>query len=146
MPTRKQRRRRERSFRHEYEFVLRDEDGNELPDEPRPERDTRTKSPARTAKQSGSKGAPNKRGQRQRTLRVVQPPTWQRAFKRGGLMGAGMFVLFVFVLKGGSQSSRAVTAGIYVVLFVPLTYWADRLAYRTFLKRSGQAPAPTQKR
>jgi hypothetical protein len=57
-----------------------------------------------------------------------------------------MFVLFVFVLKGGSQSGRAITAGIYVVLFVPLTFWADRLAYRTYLKRSGQAPAPTQKR
>ena len=31
MATRKQRRRREKSFRHEYEFVDRDEEGNETP-------------------------------------------------------------------------------------------------------------------
>ncbi len=31
MPTKKQRRRREKSFRHEYDFVVEDEEGNEVP-------------------------------------------------------------------------------------------------------------------
>ena len=54
------------------------------------------------------------------------------------MMGVVMFVLFVFVLHGGSQTVRAiVTALIYAILFIPLTYWADRLAYRTYLRRSG---------
>jgi hypothetical protein len=34
MPSRKQRRRREKTFRHEYETVLLDADGNEVPLDP----------------------------------------------------------------------------------------------------------------
>ena len=34
MPSKKQRRRREKSLRHEYEYVLLDEEGNEVPVEP----------------------------------------------------------------------------------------------------------------
>jgi hypothetical protein len=34
MPSKKQRRRREKSLRHEYEYVTVDDDGNELPLEP----------------------------------------------------------------------------------------------------------------
>ena len=54
-------------------------------------------------------------------------------------MGAVIFVLFVFVLHGGSEKSRAIEAVVYAILFIPVTYWADRLAYRTYLRRSGIA-------
>lgn len=135
MATRKQRRRREKSFRHEYEFVDRDEEGNETPVEriARERAEKKQTKPGRNGRQQPAKP------KRSRPVREVPPPTWQRALKRGGLMGVGMFLLFVFVLHTGSQAGRAVTATIYAIFFIPLTYWADRLAYRTFLRRRAAA-------
>jgi Flp pilus assembly protein TadB len=144
MATRKQRRRREKSFRHEYEFVERDEEGNETPVE-RIARERAEKKPTKTGRNGRQQPAKSK-AKRSRPVREVPPPTWQRALKRGGLMGVGMFVLFVFVIHSGSQAGRALTAVIYAVFFVPLTYWADRLAYRTYLRRSGAASADKPKR
>jgi hypothetical protein len=142
MPTRKQRRRRDKSFRHEYETVLVDAEGNELPvepDEPATARGTDAKSRSQQTAR-GSKQPAKGRASQRRPPRPVAEPSWNRALKRGGLMGAGMFVLFVFVLHGGSQAGRALTATIYAVMFVPLTYFADRFAYRAYIRRSGGAP------
>ena len=60
MPTRKQRRRREKTFRHEYETVLLDADGNERPldeDELRSEREARAQSKS-SAKAAAREGKP----------------------------------------------------------------------------------------
>jgi hypothetical protein len=146
VPSRKQRRRREKSFRHEYETVLLDEEGNEVPLDPeelRREREERERQRAHA--KPAQKGTPAKRGTT-RTLREPAAPSWNRALKRGGLMGGVIFVAFVFVLKGGSQSSRAVIAAFYAVAFVPLTYWVDRLAYRSWQKRAARAADSTTKK
>src|SRR6266404_4030940 len=84
MPTRKQRRRELKSKRHDYEFVYVDGEGNELdevPEEleqPKKERSNGSK-PAVAAK----KGQPARRGVRQ-----PPEPSWNRAFKRGAMLGA----------------------------------------------------------
>ena len=129
MPTKKQRRRREKSFRHEYETIVLDEEGNERPLDRTQERAAREE---RTRQRSKEKAAPAKRG---RLGREPQPPSWRRALRRGGLMGGVIFVAFVFVLKGGSQSSRAAIAVVYAIAFIPLTYWVDRFAYRSYQRR-----------
>jgi hypothetical protein len=130
MPSRKQRRRREKSFRHEYETVLLDDEGNETPiGELREERE-KQKSDAKPASKAKAK-TPAKG----RALREPPQPSWNRAVRRGGLMGAIIFVAFVFVLKGGSQQSRAAIAAVYAVAFIPLTYFVDRIAYRSYQKR-----------
>ena len=134
MPSRKQRRRREKSFRHEYETVLIDEEGNEqvvAADDLRAEREARrTETKPQPAKGKSSRGS--------RPARVPPEPTWQRAFKRGGLMGAVMLVLFAFVLHGGSEVQRVGIAVVYGVLFIPLTYYVDRWTYRTYARRAAQ--------
>lgn len=137
MPSRKQRRRREKSFRHEYETVLLDEEGNETPiAELREERQKQR------VEKKPAKSAPAKsRGRQGRALKEPPMPTWRRAFRRGGLMGAAIFVAFVFVLHGGSLASRAAIAIVYAVAFIPLTYWVDRIAYRSYQKRTGQLEA-----
>jgi hypothetical protein len=56
-------------------------------------------------------------------------------------MGAAIFVAFVFVLHGGSTASRAAIAIVYAVAFIPLTYWVDRLAYRSYHKRLAKSGA-----
>ncbi len=135
MPSRKQRRRRDKTFRHDYETVLLDEEGNETPiAELREERGKlrAEKKPAK-GKSSGAR--------QERSLKEPPPPTWKRAFRRGGLMGGAIFIAFVFVLHGGSTASRASIAIIYAVAFIPLTYWVDRLSYRTYQKRMAKLDA-----
>src|SRR5690348_13090952 len=100
MPTRKQRRRREKNFRHEYETVVLDADGTEHPvdeDELRSEREERAK--AKQSKAQPAKGTTSRGG---RAMREVQPPSWHRAIRRGGLMGAVILVFVVFVLANKS--------------------------------------------
>ncbi|HKU58318.1 MAG TPA: hypothetical protein VJP39_01835 [Gaiellaceae bacterium] len=134
MPTRKQRKRHAKSMRHEYETVLIDEEGNETvvdADEERAAREERDKE--RAAAKSKSKPAAKSRSTR--PMREPPPPSWNRAFKRGGLMGALIFVLFVFVLKGGSTIDRVAIPLFYAVAFIPLTYVVDRWSYRMYQKR-----------
>ena len=136
MPSRKQRRRRDKSFRHEYETVLLDEEGNETPlTELREEREKQRaeKKPAKAAAKGSGRSA--------RGMREPPMPTWRRSLKRGGLMGGAIFVAFVFVLHGGSVQSRAAIAIVYAAAFIPLTYWVDRIAYRSYHKRLARTDA-----
>jgi hypothetical protein len=138
MATRKQRKRRDKTFRHEYETVLIDAEGNETTVEPTPRGKVEKRSSnAKNGKSPAKKGS----AKAKRPIREVPPPSWRRAARRGSLMGAGIFLLFVFVLKGGSESGRLLTATFYSLMFIPLTYWTDRLAYRNYLRRIGAAPA-----
>jgi hypothetical protein len=61
-------------------------------------------------------------------------------------MGGAMLLLFVFVLKSGPVTQRLAIGLFYALAFIPLTYFVDRTAYRTYLKRlnnqSGAKPKP----
>jgi len=130
MPSRKQRRRREKSFRHEYGFVTYDEEGHEVEVEAaeiRPEK----------AKPERAKPKPTGRGGR--PLREPPKPSWNRSLRRGGIWGGVMFVVVVFFFKGQSLPGRIAVGVLYAAAFVPLTYWIDRLAYRNYLRRSGKS-------
>ena len=127
MPSRKQRRRREKTFRHEYGFVTYDEEGNEIevdPAELRPEKADKPK--PKTTSRGG------------RPLREPPLPSWLRSLKRGGMWGGVMFVVVVFFFKGQSLAGRVAVGVLYAAAFVPLTYWIDRLTYRNYLRRSGK--------
>jgi hypothetical protein len=136
MPTKKQRRRRAKGFRHEYDFVMVDEEGNEVPvdpDERRAEREQKT-----SAKPKQTRGGQSSRG---RTMREPPQPSWQRAFRRGGFMGGLMLLAFIFLFKNGPIASRIAIGVVYAVAFVPLTYFVDRTAYRAYLRRVERAKA-----
>jgi accessory gene regulator protein AgrB len=76
----------------------------------------------------------------------VAPPSWERALKRGGMMGGLMLVVFVFLLKNGPLAQRIAIGAFYAVAFVPLTYWVDRTAYRSYQKRLARSSGGTKKR
>jgi hypothetical protein len=135
MPTRKQRRRRQKDFRHDVRVFEIDEEGNEVPIAELRTQDEKPKAAAAKG-QAGSKGKPARGG---RAGREVSPPSWERAIKRGGLMGGLMIVVFVFILKGGSLPGRVAIGVLYAAAFIPLTYWIDRTAYRAHLKRQARA-------
>jgi hypothetical protein len=136
MPSKKQRRRREKTFRHEYGFVTYDEDGNEVEvasEELRPEK------PAKAKVEASAKGKGKSSGS-SRALRPAPAPSWRRAIKRGSLWGGGMLLLAVFFFKGMPLPTRIGLGAMYALAFIPLTYWIDRTAYRSYLKKSGKTP------
>jgi hypothetical protein len=136
MPTRKQRRRREKDFRHDVRVYEVDEEGNEVPIA---ELRTRDDKPASTKQ---SKGSTQKGGSR--SSRVPPAPTWERALRRGGLMGGLMFLAFVFLFKSSPLGLRLAWGLFYAVAFIPLTYWIDRTAYRSYQKRQARQQAGAQ--
>ena len=143
MPTRKQKRRELKSKRHDYEFVYLDGEGNELdevPEEleqPKKERTNGSKPAAGKRTQPAQRGG---RGSRQPPV-----PSWNRALKRGAMLGAVVLVLFSFGAKGHIVSVIPL-ALLYTALFVPFTFYIDRFAYRRWEARQGGATPPTKKR
>ena len=128
MANQKQRRRRAKEKRHAYELVEIDSEGNEtvltastLKTEERPAAKP-TKGRASTAAKGG-RGAP-------------QPPTWRKVFKRGAIF-APIFLATVLLLGGGSMTfAKAVVQTFFLLaVFVPFSYFMDRLVWRSQLKR-----------
>jgi hypothetical protein len=133
MPTKKQRRRRAKGLRHEYDFVLVDDEGNEVPVDPEERRAEREQKASAKPKQ-----AQNQSG-KARSVREPPQPSWDRAFRRGGLMGSLMLLAFIFVFKNGPIGSRIAIGAVYGIAFVPLTYLVDRTAHRAYLRRLERA-------
>ena len=144
MPTRKQRRRATKERRHEYETVWLDSEGNELEEppeedatqEPHAVRAEKTKTPAKQQQRGG------------RAARTPPQPSWNRAFKRAGLLGIAVFFLFYIAGgKGGNKELSALAlAALYTALFVPFTYAIDRFAYNRYLQRTAGGTKPPAKK
>ena len=156
MPSRKQRRRELKAKRHEYETVWVDAEGNEL-DEPPPELlEQEQKQRSNGAKATASAKKPPQRGAR----REPQPPSWNRAFKRAGMLGVVVFFLLADRprhIRSSTLSSKSdnryvaalIPAVLYTVMFIPFTYLIDRFAYRRYQARQangGTTPRPAKKR
>jgi hypothetical protein len=146
MPTRKQRRRDLKSKRHQYEFVYVDAEGNELdeaPPELLEEEEQRKKERTNGAKAAASaKGGkqPPQRGAR----REPPVPSWNRAMKRGLLLGGVIFALFALTSK--NHYTGALLAIPYALLFIPFTYYIDRFAYKRFQARAAVGGTPATKK
>ena len=139
MPSRKQRRRRQKSFRHEYDLVLLDEEGNEVELDPEARRAKREEKDKRAAAKpaAGTRG-----GRAARGMREVPEPSWERALRRGGVMGGLMLLAFVFLFKNAPIGIRLAWGLFYAAAFVPLTYFVDRTAYRSYQRRLAKKTAP----
>jgi hypothetical protein len=126
MPSRKQRRRRAKERRHEWEEVWVDDEGNELDEPPEGEdRPARAERRAATAPQRRSGGRP------------VQPPSWRRVLKRGLIFGPVMFLLVSFVSSELTLPERVVQTALLLAFFMPFSYFMDSLMYRMFVRRGG---------
>jgi hypothetical protein len=137
MPTRKQKRKRQQKFRHEQAWYEVDEFGNEIELDP-----AEVKTDAPEKRTNGAKPAAKKAPQRTgRTGRTPPVPSWGRAVRRAGMLGAVVLVLFSLTAKG-NLLYPIVLAVAYTALFIPFTFWIDRLAYRRWqAKEAGGTPA-----
>jgi cytochrome c-type biogenesis protein CcmH/NrfG len=128
VPSKKQRRRRDKSRRHEYEYVVVDETGEELEVDP-----------AELKKQTAPAA---KRGiaTRRRAGREVQPPSWQRVGKRALIFAPLMFVV-VYLLGGAKLTvgQKLLQTIFLLAFFLPFSYLMDTFAYRAYRKRVDRA-------
>jgi hypothetical protein len=130
MATKKQRRRREKLQRHEYEYVVETEEGEEVVVDP--PRASRTPDAAPGQKKLPPGAIVDRRG------RVVQKPTWARALKRGAIFGP-LLLLLMFALGGNiSTSAKIVQAVLMLLIFLPMSYVTDLFIYRSVQKRQGR--------
>jgi hypothetical protein len=124
MPSKKQRRRREKSLRHEYEYVLLDDEGNEVPVEPT---ELRKKEERPKAGRGGARPA--------RAVRTVQPPSWTRVAKRGALFAPVMFIMVTILGSKLTTPAKLTQTVLLLAFFLPFSYLMDTFAYRTYRKR-----------
>jgi len=138
MPTRKQRRRRQKLQRHEYEEVYIDPTtGEEVEVDPEELAELRPKKEPKAAR--SAKQAP---AGRTRTGRVVQPPSWERVARRGAIFAPFMFLTVYLLAPKDHRAVAGLLLQTFVLLafFVPFSYFMDRFTYRTYLRRAGKDP------
>jgi hypothetical protein len=136
MPTKKQRRRREKDRRHEWEEVYVDEHGREVAvEENGAPADTRER-PER-AKSGATRRAP---------ARAVQPPSWRRVLKRGLIFAPFMYLFLTVIDPDVDPTGRAIYTGQLLLLFIPFSYLVDTFMYRMWRRRHGEAEAADQPR
>jgi hypothetical protein len=123
--SKKQRRRREKLQRHEWEYVQLDAEGNEVPVEP-----VQTKK----AETNGRGAATRAR----RPVREVKPPSWSRSLKRALLFVPFLYIFLSFGKHPPVVAMRVGISVLYAAVFVPVFFFVDRMAYRAYLRRVGQ--------
>ncbi|MCZ7587638.1 MAG: hypothetical protein M5U27_01985 [Gaiella sp.] len=134
MATQKQRRKRAKEKRHAYDLVEIDAEGNETV---LSASDLKTESASKPkTKTTDARGAANPRTRRG----TPQPPTWGRVLKRGAIF-APIFLATVMLLgRGRITTEGAVVQTIFLLaIFVPFSYFMDRLVWRSHEKRIAKA-------
>lgn len=128
MATKKQKRRRQKLKRHEYEYVIETEEGEEFTvDRLSEEKKEKEKGRQQRARGSGRK---------------IEPPSLQRVLKRTAIFGPLIVVLIFLMNQGQSTSGKLAQALILVAFFVPFSYMVDVIVYRVFRKRQGGGKQP----
>jgi hypothetical protein len=125
MATKKQRKRRQKDRRHDWEYVYVDDEGQEVEvDEASVEPKAAKKSAKAPAKSSG------------RGRRAIEPPSWNRVGKRA-LIFAPLMLVVVYFLQGKNHDYRNAIVQTIVLLafFLPFSYLMDTMMYRSYRKR-----------
>ena len=139
MATRKQRSKRAKTFRHDYTFVVDDEEGNEVEvssAEVRAKKQDATGAPAKTPAKSSSRPSS---GSRKSGSYEPSPPSWNRSLKKGLPWGLVAGVVVTFLLHGSP-----ILGLVYALMFVPLTYWTDSMVYRRWQRKQAGGSQPRQ--
>jgi len=136
MPSRKQRRRREKLQRHEYEYVVETEEGEEIAVERLADRETK----------AGGKGQKEKQVVDRRG-RPIPKPSLQRVAKRTAIF-APIILVLVFLTSGKdvTTGSKIFTAFTLLLFFVPFSYLVDVFMYRAFQRRQAKQGGGPAKR
>ncbi|MGD0273543.1 MAG: hypothetical protein ABSB96_07435 [Gaiellaceae bacterium] len=136
MATKKQRRRREKDRRHEYEYVYIDEEGNEV----------EVEQPPPSPKEKQRRAAVSSNSRRPAAgVRPVQPPSWRFMRKQVLIFYFILLAAFSILYRGPIWKSAGIAA-LYTALMLPLMWMMQRMMYRSYLRRTGQLPPPSEPR
>ena len=132
MANQKQRRRRAKEKRHAYDLVEIDAEGNETVL-------SATEVKAEAGPKNPAKKTQPARGQAKRGRGTPQPPSWPRVLKRGAIF-APIFLATVLLLAGNRLSfvGAVVQTVFLLAIFVPFSYFMDRLVWRSYEKRQAR--------
>ena len=123
MPTRKQRKRRAKERRHDYEYVYVDEEGREVEvDEP-----VAAAAPSKNGRAVTGRGG-----------RKIDPPSWNKVGKRALIFAPIMFLTIRFLGKGEALAASVLQTLFLMLVFLPFSYFMDSFLYRTAQKRAAQ--------
>lgn len=125
MPTRKQRRRRQKELRHDYDLVWEDAEGNELEPDEAPSNGS-AKPAARPQARSG---------------RQPQPPSWRRTLKRGLIFAPIMFGTVLLLSGKQSTGQQVAQTALIVAIFIPFSYLLDGFFWRSQKRRAARDQA-----
>jgi hypothetical protein len=127
MPSRKQRRRREKLKRHEYEYVLETEEGEEIPLE----------SPRAVDAKNGRAGdrIRAEKGPIDRRGRPVAEPSFRRVLRRSAIF-APLIAVFIYVTSPDvSIAGLVFNVVLLLAFFMPFSYMVDVFVYRMLQRR-----------
>jgi hypothetical protein len=139
MPTRKQRKRRQKGRRHDYEYVYVDDEGNEL--DPEEAAALQPASPERSPASRNGRAKPRAVAQNTR----IQPPSWARVAKRGAIFAPLMFITVMFLDSKLGLVQVAIQTLLLMAIFLPFSYFLDSFMYSRYQRRIG-GPDPRAKR
>lgn len=137
MPSRKQRRRREKLKRHEYEYVLETEEGEEIPlEKPRGAEEA----------ENGRASAKAPAGPLDRRGRPLEKPSLRRVLRRSAIF-TPLIAIFIYVTTR-DISTPALVFNVVVLLafFMPFSYMVDLFVYRMLLRRHERERAARRSR
>jgi hypothetical protein len=95
-----------------------------------------------SARSNGAKAARRSPAKSDRPARKIDPPSWKRVSKRALFFGPLIFLAFSVLNSKQPVATRLLLAILYTGFFIPFMYLMDRAMYRTYLRRTGQAPPP----
>jgi hypothetical protein len=125
MASRKQRRRREKLQRHEYEYVLETDEGEEVLESPR-----ETEGVVKN-------GKPGKEpvGPLDRHGRPVPKPSLRRVLRRTAIF-APLIAIFIYITAPDlTIAGLILNVALLLAFFMPLSYVVDTLVYRMLWRR-----------
>jgi hypothetical protein len=126
VPSRKQRRKREKLQRHEYEYVLETDEGEEVIESPR-EVDA-------AAPKNGKPGkAPA--GPVDRHGKPIAKPSFQRVLRRTAIFGPIIALFIVLTAKDLTIAELVFNVVLLLAFFMPFSYVVDLFVYRMMWRR-----------
>ena len=123
MATRKQRRRRQKDRRHDYEYVYVDDEGHEVepPEEVQPHRRTNGKPADASVTRRG---------------KTIEPASWSRVMKRALWIAPLMFLTLTLIAGDElTMTQRLSQTALMLGIFLPASYFMDRTLYRASVRR-----------
>lgn len=125
MPSRKQKRKREKLKRHEYEYVLETDEGEEIPlEKPRAADTANGRTPAKAPREPL-----DRRG------RPLEKPSFRRVLRRSAIFTPLIAIFIYATTRDITIAALVFNVLVLLAFFMPFSYMVDLFVYRMLVRR-----------